>query len=39
MKASAFATFLDLPEQDRRDVFATTARRHDTVPDFVDKDR
>lgn len=38
MTASAFATFLDLPEQDRRDVFATTARRHDTVPDFVEKD-
>lgn len=38
MTAKGFAAFLDLPEQDRRDVFAATARRLDTVPEFVEKD-
>ncbi len=38
MTTDGFAAFLDLPEQDRRDVFATTARRLATMPDFVEKD-
>ena len=38
MTAKGLAAFLDLPEQDRRDVFAATARRLDTVPEFVEKD-
>lgn len=38
MRAEAFASFLALPEQDRRDVFASAARRLDTVPGYVEKD-
>ncbi len=38
MSADGFTAFLDLPEQDRRDVFATAARRLDTIPNFVEKD-
>ncbi len=38
MSADGFVAFLDLPEQDRRDVFATAARRLDTMPNFIEKD-
>ena len=38
MTETAFASFLALPEQDRRDAFAATARRLDTVPGYVEKD-
>ena len=38
MTADAFASFLALPEQERRDVFAAAARRLDTVPGYVEKD-
>ena len=38
MTADAFASFLALPEQDRRDAFAAAARRLDTVPGYVEKD-
>ena len=38
MTETAFASFLALPEQDRRDAFAVTARRLDTVPGYVEKD-
>ena len=34
----AFAAFLSLPEQDRRDVFAAAAVRLDTLPSYVEKD-
>ena len=34
----AFTSFLSLPEQDRRDVFATAAVRLDTLPSYVEKD-
>ena len=34
----AFSSFLSLPEQDRRDVFAAAAARLDTVPSYVEKD-
>ena len=34
----AFTSFLSLPEQDRRDVFASAAVRHDTLPSYVEKD-
>lgn len=33
-----FTTFLSLPEQDRRDVFAAAAVRLDTLPSYVEKD-
>lgn len=32
----AFAAFLSLPEQDRRDVFAAAAVRLDTLPSYVE---
>ncbi len=38
MTAEAFASFLALPERDRRDVFASAARRMDTLPGHVEKD-
>ncbi len=38
MTEDAFASFLGLPEQDRRDAFAVAARRLDTVPGYVEKD-
>jgi len=38
MTAEAFASFLALPERDRRDVFTAASRRLDTVPDYVEKD-
>lgn len=38
MTADAFASFLALPERDRRDAFAAAARRLDTVPGYVEKD-
>ena len=38
MRTEAFASFLALPEQDRKDVFASAARRLDTVPGYVEKD-
>ena len=38
MTADAFASFLVLPEQDRRDAFAAAARRLDTVSGYVEKD-
>ena len=38
MRTGAFASFLALPEQDRRDVFASAAHRLDTVPGYVEKD-
>ena len=38
MTADAFASFLALPEQERRDVFAAAARRLDTVSGHVEKD-
>ncbi len=34
----AFTSFLSLPEQDRRDVFAAAAVRLDTLPSYVEKD-
>ena len=33
-----FKRFLDLPDQDKRDVFAEAARRLDTLPTYVEKD-
>ena len=38
MTAEAFASFLALPERDRRDVFTAASRRLDTAPDYVEKD-
>ena len=38
MTAEAFASFLALPERDRRDVFTAASRRLGTVPDDVEKD-
>ena len=38
MTAEAFASFLALPEQDRRDVFTAASRRLGTAPDYVEKD-
>ncbi len=38
MTADAFASFLALPEQERRDVFAAAARRLNTAPGYVEKD-
>ncbi|MCY4396397.1 MAG: nucleotidyl transferase AbiEii/AbiGii toxin family protein [Rhodospirillaceae bacterium] len=38
MTEDAFAFFLALPEQDRRDTFAAAARRLDTVPGYAEKD-
>ena len=38
MTGEAFASFLALPERDRRDVFASASRRLDTVPTYVEKD-
>ncbi|MDE0254987.1 MAG: nucleotidyl transferase AbiEii/AbiGii toxin family protein [Rhodospirillaceae bacterium] len=38
MTEDAFASFLALPERDRRDAFAVAARRLDTVPGYVEKD-
>ena len=38
MTADAFAPFLALPEQDRRDAFAAAAHRLDTLPGYVEKD-
>ena len=38
MTADAFASFLNLPEQGRRDVFAAAAHRLDTVPGYIEKD-
>jgi len=32
------ASFLSLPDQDRRDVCEATARRLDTLPSYVEKD-
>ena len=34
----AFGSFLILPEQDQRDVFAAAASRLDTLPSYVEKD-
>ena len=34
----AFTSFLSLPEQDRRDIFAAAAVRLDTLPSYVEKD-
>ena len=38
MTAEAFASFLALPERDRRDVFTAASRRLATAPDYVEKD-
>ena len=38
MTEDAFASFLALPDRDRRDVFAAAANRLDTVPGYVEKD-
>ena len=38
MTANAFASFLALPGQERRDVFAAAARRLDTLPGYIEKD-
>ena len=38
MTAEAFASFLALPERDRRDIFTTASRRLGTAPDYVEKD-
>ena len=38
MTGEAFASFLALPEQDRRDVFTTASRHLGTAPDYVEKD-
>ena len=38
MTEDAFASFLALPDRDRRDVFAAAANRLDTVPVYVEKD-
>ncbi|MYJ70219.1 MAG: nucleotidyl transferase AbiEii/AbiGii toxin family protein, partial [Rhodospirillaceae bacterium] len=38
MTEDAFASFLALSDQDRRDVFAAAANRLDTVPGYVEKD-
>ena len=38
MTEDSFASFLALPGQDRRDVFAAAALRLDTVPGYVEKD-
>ena len=36
--SEAFETFLALSEQDKRDVFETSASRLDTLPSYVEKD-
>ena len=38
MTAEAFASFLTLPERDRRDVFTAASRCLGTAPDYVEKD-
>ena len=38
MTAEGFASFLALPEHDRRDAFTAASRRLGTAPDYVEKD-